>query len=69
MKKPKWDTPCDECGAIHDEENEIMSIKKVGKPIILGNAWRNDLCHYCQDEPPRSAESKYCQACKDYLKS
>lgn len=28
--------PCDECGAIHDEEDEAMTIKEVGEPIYIG---------------------------------
>ena len=36
IKKEKEGEPCDECGAIHDEEDEAMTIKEVGEPIYIG---------------------------------
>ena len=34
-KEEGWEA-CDECGAIHDEEDEAMTIKEVGEPIYIG---------------------------------
>jgi hypothetical protein len=28
--------PCDECGVIHDEENELMTIKEESNEIQIG---------------------------------
>jgi hypothetical protein len=61
LSKYEEGTICDECGEIHDEENEVMTIKEEGQQM-------KEVCEMCGIEGEgASAWGGWCHDCDNQL--